>query len=286
MKKITILASIILGFATCSFAQNYGTLNIPQGQKYAVENKVTTKSTSEMQGQSMETNADVTSYYAIEVKDLKDNNYNMVNSVSAMKMNMSTMGQEMHFDSDKKEDMDGEMGTKFKGFINHPQPVVMDKSGNIIISKNTDTAKATDTDAQTTMMMKQMGGDPADLGYGAKMAFLALPKNAKVGTAWQDSTSGDGVLRITNYSIKEVKGNTATISISGTEKRDVKMEMNGMDINTKTTGTFSGEEMVDTKTGVISQNNLTADAKGTINVMGQEIPTTVSVTSVTTVKPI
>lgn len=286
MKKITTLACIILGVSTFSFAQNYGTLNIPQGQKYAVENKVTTKSISEMQGQSMETNADVTSHYAIEVKDLKDNNYNMVNSISAMKMNMSTMGQEMHFDSDKKEDMDGEMGSKFKGFINHPQPVVMDKSGNIITSGQKDTAKANDADAQTEMLMKQIGGDPADLGYGAKMAFLALPKNAKVGTAWQDSTSGDGVLRVTNYSIKELKGNTATISISGTENRDVKMEMNGMEINTKTIGKFTGEEMVDTKTGVILQNNLTADAKGTINVMGQEIPTTVSVTSVTTVKPI
>jgi hypothetical protein len=42
---------------------------------------------------------------------------------------------------------------------------------------------------------------------------------------------------------------------------------------------------VDVNTGVISQNNLTADSKGTINVMGQEIPTTVKATSVTTVKP-
>ena len=46
-------------------------INLSKGQKYAVENKVTTNSTSEMQGQSMETNADVTSVYNIEVTDVK-----------------------------------------------------------------------------------------------------------------------------------------------------------------------------------------------------------------------
>ena len=62
------------------------------------------------------------------------------------------------------------------------------------------------------------------------------------------------------------------------------MEMQGMEINTKTTGTFSGEQTADVNTGIINQNNLTADAKGTISVMGQEIPTTVKATSTTTVK--
>jgi hypothetical protein len=129
-------------------------------------------------------------------------------------------------------------------------------------------------------------GDPEQQGYGAKMAFLPISKKVKAGTSWQDSTSAEGVTRVTNYLVKEIKGNTATISISGTENRDTKMEMQGMEINTKTTGKFAGEESVDINTGVILQNNTSADASGTINVMGQEIPTTIKATSVTTVKPI
>ena len=50
------------------------------------------------------------------------------------------MGQDINFDSDKKEDMDGEIGKNFKDYINQPKDVVMDKSGNVIISKKTDTA--------------------------------------------------------------------------------------------------------------------------------------------------
>ena len=41
-------------------------------------------------------------------------------------MNMSMMGQEMNFDSDKKEDMDGQIGSAFKEYINQPKEVVID----------------------------------------------------------------------------------------------------------------------------------------------------------------
>ena len=179
--------------------------------------------------------------------------------------------------------MDGEMGSTVKNYINQSKDVVMDKSGNVIVSKQTDTSTEKDAVTQTQMILKQMG-DPEQQGYGAKMAFLPISKNARAGTSWKDSTSADGVTRVTNYSVKEIKGNTATISISGTENRDTKMEMQGMEINTKTTGKFTGEESVEINTGVILQNNTTADASGTISVMGQEIPTTIKATSVTTVK--
>jgi hypothetical protein len=285
MKKISLFIAAILPVTTGTFAQSHGTINLPTGQKYVVENKVTTKSTTEMAGQSIESDADITSVYAIEVKDLKDSNYNMTNSISSIKINMTNMGQNMNFDSDKKEDMDGEMGSTFKNHINQPKAVVMDISGNIIISKQTDTSTGKDAPTPAQMILKQMG-DPEQQGYGAKMAFLPISKDARAGTSWTDSSSADGVTRVTNYSIKEIKGNTATISISGTENRDTKMEMQGMEIKTKTTGKFTGEESVELNTGVILQNNTTADASGTISVMGQDIPTTMKAVSVTTVKPI
>ena len=259
-------------------------INLTKGQKYVVENKITTSSTSEMQGQSMETTADATTIYNIEVDDVKDNNYNMTNKIAAIKMNMTTMGQNMSFDTDKKEDMNGETGSSLKDYINHPNTVVMDKSGNVILADKTDSSKKDDPASPTLMMIKQMG-DPEQQGYGAKMAFILIPKKAKEGTSWQDSTSKDGVIKVTNYAVKNINGNTATLSISGTELRDTKIQMQGMEISTKTNGKLSGEETVDITTGVILQNNSTMDASGNISVMGQEIPTKVKATSVTTVKP-
>ena len=298
--KRNILFAVIILFATesCSHKMSATTstktmpaqeeskpaVNLIKGQKYVVESKVTTSSASEMQGQSMETSADVTSVYNIEVNDIKDNNYNMTNKLGAIKMNMTTMGQNINFDSDKKEDMDGQMGSSLKDYINHPNTVVMDKSGNIILADKTDSAKKEEAQSPTQMIIKQMG-DPEQMGYGAKLAFVPISKKVKAGDSWQDSTSEDGVTKVTNYVVKDVTGNTATLSISGTENRDTKMEMQGMEINTKTNGKLSGEETVDINTGVILQNNSTIDASGNISVMGQEIPTKVKATTVTTVKP-
>ncbi len=259
-------------------------ITLVKGQKYTVENKIITNSTSEMQGQSMVTNADITTVYNMEVDDVTDSAYNMTNKIAAIKMNMSTMGQNINFDSEKKEDMDGEMGSNLKDYINHPHPVVMDLSGKVIIQGKNDSAQNL-APTPTEMMLKQMG-DPESQGYGAVFAFQAISKKTQPGNSWQDSTSKDGVTRVTNYTIKDIKENIATVTISGTETRDTKIEMQGMEISTKTIGKFSGEETVDINTGVILQNNTTMDASGNISVMGQEIPTKVNATSISTVKPI
>ena len=283
MKKITFIIAATLAAPAMIFAQNSGTVKLANGQKYSVENKIATSSSSEMQGQSMETTADVTTVYNIEVNGMKDDNYNMTNKIAAVKLTMNTMGQNINFDSDKKEDMDGQMGASFKEIINQPKPVTMDKGGNIVLAKGADTSSSKESANQTDMILKQLG-DPQTIGYGAKMAFLAIPSDAKTGTAWTDSSSAEGVTRVTNYVIKGIDNGIATITVSGTEARDTKMEMQGMEINTKTTGTFSGEQTADIKTGIINQNSLTADSKGTISVMGQDIPTTIKATSTTTVK--
>ena len=287
MKKIKLLILSAFIISTTSFAQSNGTINLSQGQKYLVENKITTSSSSEMMGQTMESKADVSSNYKIEVKEIKGNNINFVNTITGMKMSVTAMGQDMNFDSDKKEDMDGEIGKNFKDIINQPKDVVMDKSGNVIIAEKADTASETMSSSNPTeMMMKQMGGDPASQGYGAKMAFEIIPKGSKVGSTWSDSSSNNGMTKVTHYTLKEINGDEYKISLTGTIDSQVKTEMHGMEIETKTTGNFTGEEIVDGKSGVIKQNTTNSDASGTVQVMGQEIPTSSKVTSVTTVKPL
>ena len=286
MKKTSIIISAVFTISAVSFAQSNGKLNLSPGQKYLVENKITTTSSSEMMGQTMESKADVSSNYKIEVKEIKGDNINFVNTITGMKMSVTAMGQDMNFDSDKKEDMDGEIGKNFKDVINQPKDVVMDKLGNVIIAQKTDTAsKVTSSASPTEMMMKQLGGDPAEQGYGAKMAFEVIPKGSKLGSSWSDSSSNNGTKKVTNYTLKEMKGDEYTISLKGTIDSEIKTEMQGMEIETKTKGKFAGEEVVDVKTGVIKQNTTNTDASGTVNVMAQEIPTSTKVTSITTVKP-
>ncbi len=282
VSKLSFLASFLI-IATATQAQEHGTLNLANGTKYNVENKITSNSSSEVMGQTMESNADVTTVYHIEVQNQQNKQYHMKNSIASIKMTMTSPAQSVSFDSDKKDDLDGPIGSAVKPYINQPQDVVMDETGNLI--QNTDSSQASDSASQSENLLKQLG-DPKQQGYGASMAFMTVPKNASVGTKWQDSTSNEGVTKVTQYEIKDLSGTVATVSMTGTEDRDTKMEMQGMEISTKTKGQFTGTGTVELSTGVVKQNTFTENAEGTVSVMGQDIPTKIKVTSTTSVSPL
>jgi hypothetical protein len=274
MKKIVLIFAGAFCFSMATIAQANQTLKLDKGQKYQVDNKLETTSSTEVQGQTMETKVNVSSVYNIVVKDKTDNNYNLTNTITHMVMNMTMMGQEMNFDSDKKEDMDGQMGTALKEYINQPKDVVVDKTGKVI-SKD-------ESDSSASSIAKQLNF--AATGYGAQMAFVALPKNPKAGDTWTENTDENGIKRTTNYTIKSIDGNVATVGFDGTVATETTMQQQGMEMSTKTTGKFSGEEKVDVKTGVVQSNTTTGEASGTVTAMGQDFPTSSKVTSTTTVK--
>jgi hypothetical protein len=279
MKKLTLFVAAAICISTGAFAQN-SSLNLKKGQKYLVENKMVTTSTTEVQGQSMESNIDATTAFNIEVKDLTGNNYALSNMLSAVKMNMTQMGQNVSFDSEKKEDLDGPIGSALKDYLNKPQSVVIDKSGKVVPESGVKKDSAIDA---ANMISKQLGDFDAT-GYGATMAFEALPQSVKVGSTWSHKDDHGGIVRTTNYSVTAVNGNVATIALTGTVSTDTKMELQGMEMNVKTTGKFSGEEKADIKTGVVLSNTTTTDSAGTISVMGQDLATSAKVISTTTVK--
>lgn len=274
MKKINFFLIAVVCFSTTSIGQTNTSLKLPTGKTYQVENKIETTSSTDVQGQSMESKANVTSTYKIAVKNKSGENYSLTNTLSHIAMDMSMMSQQVNFDSDKKEDMDGEIGSALKSYINQPKDLQIDKSGKIISEDSTDTS--------ATGIAKRLNF--AQTGYGTQLAFLALPANAKVGSSWIDSSNDDGISRTTNYTIKDISGGIANISFSGEVSTDATMEQNGMEISTKTKGKVTGEEKVDVKTGIIQSSTSTGDASGTVTAMGQDFPTTAKVTSTTTVK--
>lgn len=274
MKKIILLSSVAICFSAITTAQTNGTLNLAKGQKYVVENKLSTTTSTQVQGQSMDSKADVASVYNIEVKDKTSNSFNLTNTVTNIKMNMSMMGNTVNFDSDSAQDMNGEMGSSLKDYINKPVDLEIDNSGNVITKPTKDTS--------ATGLARQLNFEAT--GYGTQMAFLALPQNSKVGNTWTDKMDKDGITKSTTYIIKDISGNIATVSFTGTMATDKTFEQQGMEVSAKTTGKFSGEEKVDTKTGVVQSNTSTSEASGTVSAMGQDFPTTSKITSTTSVK--
>lgn len=275
MKKITLLVATALCVAT-TYAQN--SLNLQKGQKYLVENKATIASSTEVQGQTMEGNVNLTTTYNIEVSDVTPTNINLNNTVSKIVMNMNMMGQDINFDSDKKEDLNSQIGSTLKDVIKKPVTVMLDKSGKVVPGKK-------EAPKDVSAMSKQFGDFEAQ-GYGSELAFQALPANLKVGTTWSlDANTGKNK-KSTKYTVKSITGDMATIAFDGTIYSEVEMEQQGMQMTTKTNGKFTGTEEVNIKSGVIQSNTTTVIADGNIEVMGQEIPTSSKTTSTTTVKSI
>ncbi|MFS8083463.1 MAG: DUF6263 family protein [Ginsengibacter sp.] len=275
MKKTFSLLFFASVISASAFSQ--GQINITKGQKYEVDSKVVTASSTEVQGQTMETNINASSVYNIEVKDVTAAGYSLSNTLKSMKSSTSQMGQEMTFDSEKKEDMAGPIGTALAGTINVPMTVMFSKTGMVIPDKM---AKKSE---DKSMIARSVATFEAT-GYGSQLAFLAVPANAKVGDTWSATNDTKDTKTTTNYTVKEINGDILTLSVSGTTQNDVTMENNGMELEIKTSGKFTGEEKVNSKTGVIQSSNTVTDASGTVSAMGQDFPSTTKVTSSTTVK--
>lgn len=271
MKNITLIIAAII-FSSYLFAQNNSSLKLAKGQKYQVESKIASSNSIQMQGQSIDNSTNMVSIYKIEVTGSEGNNYNLTNTITNIQMNVSMMGQEMNFDSDKEEDMNGQMGSAFKEFINQPKQIELDKAGNVLTSDST----------SLSGIAKQLNFDVS--GYGSQLAFQPLPAKLKTGATWIDKTDNDGNSKAITYTVKEINGTVATIAFNGTISTESAMEQQGMELKQKTSGTYTGEERVDIHTGVIQTNTSTTNATGTVTAMGQDLPIITKVTTTTTVK--
>lgn len=281
MNKNILLTTIGIFLMIFTFAQP-GSITLTKGQKFSVENKINAISSQELMGQTMESKAEFNTLSTIEVKEVKDNNYNIINNILHMKANMSAMGQEMGFDSDKKEDMEAGKGPDLKKIINHPKEVIMDKTGKVISAKEDETNK--EPADMSGMMMKQLLGDPNDGAFGLSIIFHLLPKNASPGFTWTDSSSQAGIKKITTYTLKEVKGSDVLVTFSGTMETDTQSSMQGIEISTKTKGNLKGEETVDIVSGILKTRSSILETNGTVSAQGMEIPMTSKITSQVSVK--
>ena len=283
-KSLYLLTGTMLAFSVAGIAQtSLHKLSLTKGQKLQIDNTVNSLITQEMMGQTMEIKADASTQHQVEVKDTKDASYLLSATFTKLKTNTSMMGQDMSFDSDKKDDMEGDQGKMFKDQLNVAKDVELTHYNKVINAPKKEDKK--DEPAGGMMdMMKGLTGGEADESNGASAAFEVIPADAKAGSSWQDSSITAEVKTYRTYTVKEIKGNDAILSLSGKQSIKKTIEQNGMEITVNTDAKISGEETVDISTGIIKQKKVVMDSAGNASVMGQEVPLTTVTTTVTTVK--
>ncbi len=282
LHRLFFLSCCLIAATSASAQTSTGKLSLTKGQKLQVDNTVKSVTNMELMGQSMEITSDVAMNKQIEVKDKKDTSYIISSIITKMTTTGNAMGQSFSFDSDKKEDYDTEIGKAMKGQINVAKEIELNHKGTATNVKK-DTAAGAEAGNPMMDMMKSMGGGKDDAS-GAAEAFQVLPDGKKSGDTWSDSTIIEGIKTYRTYVIKEIKGNDATVTLTGNQHTNKTVENQGMEVNVTMESKLSGEAVVDITTGIVKQKTFIMEGTGSADAMGQAIPMTTKVTTVTTVK--
>ncbi len=267
-KSILLLLIVTVSAVFTAQAQK---LAISKGQK--LETMTTTKMTIEVMGQNVDNESSSTSN--VEVKDVNADGYLFANTVKRMTMKGSGMGQDMSFDSDKKEDMDGQVGQAVKDKIGAVQEIQVDKQGKVAAIKEA-------VDSKPAGGMADMMSLTGDIAKGQPYPLLIqLPARAlKTGDSWTDSSGTAATIKtVTTYTFKGINDGAAVLSFTGTLAKAGTIEQNGMEIQMDMTGVTKGESSYDAASGLLKTTTSSADIKGTLGIMGQNAPIAATVTS-------
>jgi hypothetical protein len=261
-----------------------GKLLLTKGQKMQVDNTVKSVTNMELMGQSMEMTSDAAMINQVIVQDKANEAYTVTNTLTKLATSGSAMGQDYSFDSDKKEDLESEMGKVLKSQINVTKEMEFNTNGKLGTVKKAVESESSAKGNPMVDMMKNMSGGGNDESGGTSDIFMVLPAGKKVGDTWSDSTIADGIKIYRNYLLKELKGNEATLTLTGTQSTNKKMEQQGMEVVVTLESKLNGELLIDTATGVVKQKSFVMDGTGSADAMGQAIPITTKITSTTAVK--
>ena len=267
-KSISLLFMVT---ASAVFTAQAQKVAITKGQK--LETLTTTKMTIEVMGQNIDNESSSTN--SVEVKDVNADGYLFANTVKRMTMKGSGMGQDMSFDSDKKEDMDGQVGQAVKDKIGAVQEIQVDKQGKVAAIKEA-------ADSKPAGGMADMMSLTGDIAKGQPYPLLIqLPAKAlKTGDTWTDSSGTAATIKtVTTYTFKGISDGAAVLSFTGTLAKAGTVEQNGMEIQMDMTGVTKGESSYDAASGLLKTTTSSADIKGTLGIMGQNAPIAATVTA-------
>ncbi|MEP7279860.1 MAG: DUF6263 family protein [Bacteroidota bacterium] len=267
IKKLFFVSVFIAMSALTVSAQK---IAVKKGQK--LETVTTTKMSMELMGQHLDNETTATGN--VELKEVTDSGYLFSNTVKHMVIKGSGMGQDMHFDSDKKEDMDGQIGQAMKDQVDVEQVIKVDKQGNIAGTQAADDSKTGGMASMMNFTGNMIKGQPYFM-------LIHLPaKKIKSGESWTDSSGVDTTLKtVTTYTVKNMSADGIVVSFTGTLAKKGNISQNGMEIQMDMTGTTRGEATYEKDSGLLKTTTSTSEIKGTLGIMGQNAPVAATVTA-------
>jgi Family of unknown function (DUF6263) len=272
-----VFITMVMAIALFASAQSQK-ITVSKGQKLESGSVMKMNMTIDMMGQSMENIFDTKTTSEIEVKDVTEKGFLLSNTIKRVVSKVTAMGNDINFDSDKKEDMDGQMGEAYKGKINTPKELLVGKDGKIaeVIGEQKEDAAGMGSMLNIESMSK---------GQSYPLLIQLPSGNVKPGDTWTDSSgTPETVKRVMFYTLKEIKGDDIIVSFTGRMAKTGTIQQGGMEILMDIGGDMTGESAYEKVSGWLKTNTMDVDIKGTMEVMGQSAPITMKMAIVTTNK--
>ncbi|HUM97573.1 MAG TPA: hypothetical protein PK275_06935 [Chitinophagaceae bacterium] len=265
--------SISLLISSSLFSQTK--ITVAKGQKFNVEVSSKTSSLADMMGQQMESisNNDNTTQYL--VNEVFADSIQLQSTITKLKSYSSFMGQEMNFDSEKKDNK-GEMADMLGPTVNKAKNLLIGANGKIIKQDAVEDvasglgalANAGNTDAIDLFSPALIG---KQFVAGDSISFKSESKSAK------GQTVDSGI-----YHITAIENGLANISYTGSRIISNAFEMMGIEMQVNGNNAVKTELQMDINTGLVLVKATVIDLNLSVDAMGNLIPVTGKV--ITTVK--
>lgn len=286
MKKI-LFPALMLVSATL-LAQTYTpAIKLTPQKKYAVVSTTKGNMSQEVMGQTMDIPMDVSNTSLLEVKSATGGSYQMSTTISRLVLAMNAMGQEMNYDSDKKEDSDSEVGKALAGQLNKPIDFTINNFGKV--TDVAEKAAGVTKNATSNPMMGLLSMGASGNSTSLALELFSTDAPIKVGESFTDSSSSETegkVKNINTYTLTEIKDGIARFTVNGTTTLSKDAEMQGMQTTTNTTTKSTGEMLVDINTGLLNRKTMKLNITGSVDVAGMSIPLTGTMDVNTTVSEV
>ena len=287
MKKIFISAlalTLTLGLAAQSYTP---AVKLEAGKQYTVTTITKSNMTQEAMGQTMEIPIDATNKSTLTIKAASDKGYESTYITDRVQCAANMMGQDMNYDSDKKDDKDSPMGKTMNKLVGKETSFVVNGAGNIIKETIVKQTQEKSDEEGPDMMTGMMGMGMSEASTCPVFNLFVNNTELKIGDSFIDSSTvndKDGSTKTsTTYILKEIKDGKSIFTLNGQVAISKKMEMQGMEMTTTTASKSTGDMIVDVATGLLNSKSIVTETTGSVDVQGMSIPITGKTTTTITV---
>jgi hypothetical protein len=235
-------------------------INVRVGQKFSVVTESMISTSADMLPQALEQNIGTTSVY--EVVAVGPDSITLRGTLSRVRMSSSTLGQEMSYDSSRKEDLGNELDKVFRPGLEKVRTVTISRSGKVTSQDEAWKGAPGDPFAETDRI-------------GLFEPELTMPE-LKAGVAVR--YSGNLTTRSGSYTVSSVNGGTASVSYAGTGKGEFNTTVEGLGLAGQSNFSEHSDLQIDTATRLVLSRETVEDGSMNVVAAGTPVPGKMKIT--------